>query len=168
MGRFSSFGRFVITPSVGPPHPRCFRLAFGSDEPPALRVPSGTLLPGGVTTPLLSHGDGDPTMTGPWLGLLRSGKKSPSRTLGGQRPRHPGLERCGAQVGMLQRHRRWFRAPARCRSETGAPLSRAICSSNDSRVSLRWQAYCRGASPGPSGTRSFGGVDWTTPSRTTQ
>ena len=66
-GRFSSFGRFVITPPVGPPHPRCFRLAFGSDEPPALRVPSGTLLRGGVTTPLLSHGDGDPTMTGPGL-----------------------------------------------------------------------------------------------------
>ena len=40
---------------------------------------------------------------------------------------------CGTHVGGAPRHRRWFRAPARCRSETGAPgelagapLSRAI------------------------------------------
>ena len=30
------------------------------------------------------------------------------------------------------------------------------------------RAYFRGGSPEPSGTRSFGGGDWTTPSRTTQ
>ena len=57
--------RVVITPLVGPPHPRCFRLAFGSNEPPALRVPSGTVYPGGVTTPLRPHGHGDLTMTDP-------------------------------------------------------------------------------------------------------
>ena len=32
-----------------------------------------------------------------------------------------GDGRCGSHVGMAQRRRRWFRAPARCRSETGAP-----------------------------------------------
>ena len=34
--------------------------------------------------------------------------------------------RCGPHVGEAQRHWRWFRAPARCRSETGAPLSPAV------------------------------------------
>ena len=38
-----------------------------------------------------------------------------------------------------------------------------------SRSKVRGFARCRRAySPAPSGTRSFGGVDWTTPSRTTQ
>ena len=32
-----------------------------------------------------------------------------------------GDGRCGSHVGMAQCRRRWFRAPARCRSETGAP-----------------------------------------------
>ena len=36
----------------------------------------------------------------------------------------PGLKGGGPHVGMAQRQRRWFRAPARCRSETGAPASR--------------------------------------------
>ena len=37
----------------------------------------------------------------------------------------PGLKGGGRHVGMTQRHRRWFRAPARCRSETGGQFSRS-------------------------------------------
>ena len=35
--------------------------------------------------------------------------------------RHPGWKRRGTRVGMAQRHRHWFRAPARCRPEVGVP-----------------------------------------------
>ena len=35
-----------------------------------------------------------------------------------------GDARCGSRVGRAQRRRRWFRAVARCRSETGAPAPR--------------------------------------------
>ena len=45
----------------------------------------------------------------------------------GRRGDEAGIGReCGTHVGMSQRNRRWFRALARCRSETGVPLSRNI------------------------------------------
>ena len=50
----------------------------------------------------------------------------------------------GTRVGGAQRHRCWFRAPARCRSETGVP-SRPRASS---RWAMRDLAARRAAAPG--------------------
>ena len=45
----------------------------------------------------------------------------------------------GMHVGRAQRHERWFRAPARCRSETGAPSRpRARCRSAVRGFAARW------------------------------
>ena len=73
-----------------------------------------------------------------------------------------GDARCGSHVGMAQCRRRWFRAVARCRSETGAPAPRlfavgdARCGSRVGRAQRRrrWfraAARCRSetGAPGP-------------------
>ena len=52
--------------------------------------------------------------------------------------------RCGegaAHLGMAQCHARWFRAPARCRCETGAPIS--AFGMGDGRWEFRAPARCR-------------------------
>ena len=53
-----------------------------------------------------------------------------------------GDARCGNQVGRAQRCRRWFRAAARCRSETGAPGPALVCGWRCA-VSRRCAPRCR-------------------------
>ena len=55
----------------------------------------------------------------------------------GARWRHPVRGGCGTHFGVAEGHRRGFRAPARCRSETGAPKVRprgAVAASGAGRV----------------------------------
>ena len=48
---------------------------------------------------------------------------APLRPVGGPAQLHFHSKRwCGTHGGRASRHERWFRAPARCRSETGAPF----------------------------------------------
>ena len=61
-------------------------------------------------------------MRAPWMAILR-------------------LKGCAVRVGRALRHRRWFRAPARCRSETGAPRPRAFSPS----ATRGFAAFGRGA-----------------------
>ena len=66
---------------------------------------------------------------------------------------------CGPDVGMGRRHWRWFRAPARCRSETGAPAPRSftIPDVGMGRRHRRWfraPARCRSETGAPA-PRSF-------------
>ena len=57
----------------------------------------------------------------------------------------------------------WVSHPfgARCRSETGAPLSRAVCASGDARVSLAYGQRCQSRHPTPPcrATRRQGNAD---------
>ena len=53
-----------------------------------------------------------------------------------------GDARCGSHVGRAQRCRRWFRAAARCRSETGAPGPALVCGWRCA-VSRRCAPRCR-------------------------
>ena len=58
-------------------------------------------------------------------------------------PRDAG-RRCGNQVGRAQRHRCWFRAAARCRSETGAPIPALVRGWRCAMRQSRWHgARCR-------------------------
>ena len=77
--------------------------------------------------------------------------------------------RRGTHSDRAQHHRRWFRAPARCRSETGAPPSARFCSVGGTRFRPPLGGRCRsetGAPPSPRfaqlGVRGFdrlSGVD---------
>ena len=52
---------------------------------------------------------------------VRDRRSTRKRCGPGERWRHPVRGGCGTHFGMAQCHVRGFRAPARCRSETGAP-----------------------------------------------
>ena len=52
---------------------------------------------------------------------VRDRRSTRKRCGPGERWRHPVRGGCGTHLGMAQCHVRGFRAPARCRSETGAP-----------------------------------------------
>ena len=56
-----------------------------------------------------------------------------------------GDVRCGSHVGRAQRHRRWFRAVARCRSETGAPSPALVCGWRCAMRQSRWQGAASSA-----------------------
>ena len=58
-----------------------------------------------------------------WHGAVSCALVSRSRAMP-VRDRRSTRKRCGTHFGMAQCHARWFRAPARCRSETGAPCPR--------------------------------------------
>ena len=87
---------------------------------------------------------GVPLPAGPSLPVGYAPSRESSRRLGSSPPRRCG-PLCRPEVGVpsrprafspsavrsthagrMERHRNWFRAPARCRSETGAPRSRAV------------------------------------------
>ena len=104
---------------VRPPAAGCAGLKTGVPGPVRHPARGGTCRDGGPLHGLV-HG----------LAVRRS--RRPAGRGAGRR-RRPGTQRwCGPHVRRAPRHRRWFRAPARCRSEapTGrlasAPLSRAV------------------------------------------
>ena len=59
---------------------------------------------------------------------VRDRRSTRKRRVPGERWRHPVRGGCGAHLGMAQCHVRGFRAPARCRSETGAPQGKGAAS----------------------------------------
>ena len=66
-----------------------------------------------------------------WLGPWPAFRRSRAMPVGGRSAQlHFHSKRwCGTHVGRAQRHERWFRAPARCRSETGAPCAQRAAGS---------------------------------------
>ena len=87
---------------------------------------------------------GDAAVTLAWRSVVGAGFALPRDA--GRRPALQvprlfavGDARCGNQVGRAQRHRCWFRAAARCRSETGAPIPALVRGWRCAMRQSRWQ-----------------------------
>ena len=137
-----------------PPH----LLGVRAETELSRRLGSAPLRPCG---PLCRPEVGVPLPAGPSLPVGSAPRREPSRRLGFRPPRRcaplcrapPGGLRGrrskpssrlfssavrGTHAGRMERHRYWFRAPARCRSETGAPASPRLFSVCGARHS-RWR-----------------------------